>query len=97
MRTTVDIPEVLLEKAKRRAGEEKTTLSDVVGAALQAHLTRPVRPDPAAPFRLVTFGAGGLQPGVSFERLKDLVEIEDAERLAVAAPTRGKRRASPRR
>ena len=80
MRTTVSIPNPLLARAKREAEHEGLTLSQFIETALRERLSRtPPNPD-LAPFRLVTFGHGGLRAGLSFDRLKDLLEDEEIER-----------------
>jgi hypothetical protein len=56
MRTTVDIDDALLERAKRLALKEKSSLGAVVGEALSAYLSsrKQVVKDP--PFELVVRG-----------------------------------------
>ena len=80
MRTTVTLPNDLLAAAKRRAAEEKVSLSKVVADALRDRLMRRSPPAPVSEFKLITFGQGGLLPGLSFERLKDALGDEEAER-----------------
>ena len=54
MRSTVIIEDELFKKAKRRAAERGTTLSDLVNQALRESFAKP---DAAAPpFRMTTFG-----------------------------------------
>lgn len=84
MRTTVSLPDALLARAKRRAEEENLTLSDVVAAALTDHLSQRSAAEPAVPFRLVTYGRGGLRDGLSYDRLKDVADDEAAERLSAS-------------
>ena len=58
MRTTVDIDEPLLRRARRRAATANTTLSQIVKDALRAFLATPARrSDP--PFELVVRGTPG--------------------------------------
>jgi hypothetical protein len=40
-----------------------------------------MRLDDERPFRLITFGAQGLQPGTCYDRLKDHLSDEDAANL----------------
>lgn len=80
MRTTVTLPDALLAEAKQRAAEERVTLSDIVESALRERLLRSRGAAKKSRFRLVEFGEGGLQPGLSFERLKDLTLAEDMDR-----------------
>jgi hypothetical protein len=82
VRTTISISDALLEKAKRLAQREGRTLGELVESALQERLSREsTRAAKAPPFRLHSFGEGGLQAGLSFERLKELTDTEEAERL----------------
>ena len=47
MRTTLDLPEPLLKRAKIEAVERGTTLRELVGAALERELAAPARGEPA--------------------------------------------------
>lgn len=47
MRTTLDLPEPLLKRAKIEAVQRGTTLRELVGAALERELTAPERAKPA--------------------------------------------------
>ena len=57
MRTTVDIDEALLERAKRLALREKQTLGSVVGQALAAYLGTRRQTEKDPPFELVLAGS----------------------------------------
>jgi plasmid stability protein len=73
MRTTVTIDDDLLREAKQRAAAEGRTLSDLVSEGLRERLA--LRDEPRRrPFRLVTSGGRGLQPGVD---LSDRAALED--------------------
>ena len=91
MRTTVDIDDALLERAKRLALKEKQTLGAVVGQALAAYLgsRRQAGKDP--PFELIVAGSAR-------ERFPTLAEIaaveEEDEAQSLAIPAR-KRDAAP--
>lgn len=76
MRTTVTIEEALLAQAKERAARSGKTLSAVVEDALRAELHRKP-PRSLKPFRLITCGGSGVQPGVNLERLGDLLDEAD--------------------
>ena len=54
MRSTVVIEDELFKKAKQRAAERGTTLSDLVNQALRESLAKPETAAP--PFRMTTFG-----------------------------------------
>ena len=78
MRTTVHLDDGLLEDAKRRAAEEGTTLTQLLTRALRHEMARPRTQRPASPFRLVTYGSGGLVPGLTIERIPEVLEAEEA-------------------
>ena len=91
MRTTIHLDDGLLEDAKRRATEEGTTLTQILTRALRHELARPRTQRRASPFRLVTYGSGGLVPGLDVGRIPEVLETEDvAGVLRVGAPLRGK-------
>ena len=46
MRTTLDLPDELLKRAKIAAVERGTSLREIVGAALERELNRPSEPKP---------------------------------------------------
>ena len=73
MKTTVEIPDALLEEAKRVATRERTT----VKALIERGLREVVAAKRRRSFRLrkATFKGAGLQPGVSglgWEKLREL-------------------------
>ena len=73
MRTTLNIDDTLLRRAKQRAAEEGTTLTRTVESALRLLLEPPVRP--SAPFRLrLVTKRGRLVPGVDLEDRDSLYE-----------------------
>lgn len=47
MRTTLDLPDELLKRAKIEAVERGTSLRELVGAALERELNQPPEPKPA--------------------------------------------------
>jgi hypothetical protein len=81
MRTTINVPDALLDQAKQEAEKEGRTLSELVEHALQAVLLRRSSRSKPTPFRLVTFGKDGLRAGYSFARLKEIVEADDLGRI----------------
>ena len=85
VRTTISLPDALLERAKKTAQADGVTLSQLVEDALRDRLLSPAPVGKVRPFRLVTFGVGGTKPGVSFEGLKHFVEDEDAGRIGSRA------------
>ncbi len=79
MRTTIAIDEGLLELAKRRARERRTTVGRVVEDALRAALVEKPE-EPAPPFELVTFHGDGPHEGIDLDRTSALLAAEDAAR-----------------
>lgn len=76
MRTTIDIHDGLLDRAKRFALSSNKRLADVVNDALQEILSRVEQPaTEQQPFRLVTYGKGGVLPGID---LTDNGSVQDA-------------------
>ena len=74
MKTTVDIPDALLEEARRLAVRQKTTVRALVAEGLRRIISEQKR---AGAFRLrrATFKGDGLQPGVAgapWERIRDI-------------------------
>jgi hypothetical protein len=73
-KTTIDLPDRLLEEARRLAQREGATLRALVEQGLRRVLAQKRR---GAPFRLrdASFAGDGLQPelaGASWERLREL-------------------------
>lgn len=83
MRTTVDIPEALLERTRSVARSRGTTLSEVVVDALRAALSRQTETPSAQPFRLVTFRGCSAWPELDFDRSSELLTGEDEARYRV--------------
>ena len=75
MKTTVEIPDSLLEEVRKLASREGTTVRALVEEGLRRIIAERT---PAGAFHLrkATFKGEGLQPGVasaSWERIRDLV------------------------
>jgi hypothetical protein len=103
MRTTVDIPDALLRRARQLAEARGRTLSAVVVDALRSALSRPAPSEQPEPFRLVTFAGTSAWPDLDFDRASELVAAEDELGYRVAEPpaaygprARGKGRKGPR-
>jgi hypothetical protein len=65
MRTTLDLKDELVRRAKRRAADQSTTLTAVIERALQQYLAPP--PTGGRPFRLRLLTKRGRPvPGVDF-------------------------------
>lgn len=83
MRTTIDLPDALLTRARERANAEGRTLRSLVTDALRDALDAPARPR-AEEFELPTYGGNGLTPGV---REQDLFTREERD-LSSSWPSR---------
>jgi hypothetical protein len=67
MKTTVEISDKLLARAKRLATQRGTTLKSVIEDALRKELAQDeARGRSPAPIRTHTFGGRGLQPGLTW-------------------------------
>jgi len=78
MRTTINLPDEVLSRAKKAALETRTTLTDFIANALAEALARRRRRRPSIPADLVTYGTGGLQPGVDLDDTSALLDLMDA-------------------
>jgi len=75
MKTTIDLPEPLLEQAKAVAAEEGTTLRRLVEEGLRVVIERHAERSGFV-LRSASFKGEGVQPGVDLERwdqLRDLI------------------------
>lgn len=79
MRTTIDINDELLKKAKSYALNERKTLRVVVEQALRVFLASPVRPEVVDVPAIPVFRGQGVQPGVDLTDNAALEELMDAE------------------
>ncbi|OGA48093.1 MAG: hypothetical protein A3F74_27205 [Betaproteobacteria bacterium RIFCSPLOWO2_12_FULL_62_58] len=86
MRTTINLPDALIARAKKLAAESRTTLTAVIESSLRETLARRRRGSRAPAVKLPVFGKKGLQPGVDLD--------DSAALLEVMAPSRD---AAPRR
>jgi hypothetical protein len=79
MRTTLDLQDDLVRRAKRRAGDEGTTLTGVIEEALREYLAPPRKA--GRPFRLRLLTRRGRRiPGVDFADRDSLYERMESRR-----------------
>ena len=77
MRTTLDLNDTLVRRAKALAAERGTSLTQLIEEALREKLVRPTR---RTRVKLPTFrGRGGLRPGVSLESTAALLDLLDGD------------------
>jgi hypothetical protein len=77
MRTTIRLDERLLTEAKKRAAEKGTTLTALIEDSLREALARRAHPVQRKKIRMITFGEGGLQPGVDLDDTSSLLDRMD--------------------
>ena len=77
MRTTIRLDEQLLVEAKKRAAENGTTLTALIEDSLRESLARRPLSHRRKRFRMITFGGGGLQPGVDLDDTSSLLDRMD--------------------
>lgn len=77
MRTTISLPDPLLENAKRLAAERGITLSALLADALRKVLLAPKAASSAPPFRLHTVRGRLVDPNLDLDRTSALIVAED--------------------
>lgn len=84
MRTTMNLPDSLLERARKAAAEEDTTVTQLVREGLQERLSRRIKRSRAGKkrYKLTTFGRGGVRPGVDLNKTSSLLDAMDADDFA---------------
>ncbi len=68
MRTTLRLPDELMEKAKRKAAAEGRTLTSLLEEGLAVVLAEPHRSPKQGPSLPVSKAKGGVMPGVDLNR-----------------------------
>jgi hypothetical protein len=87
MRTTVRLDDALAREAKVRAAEQGITFTQLIDEALRERLAIRPRSKKAGPFRLRSYGKGGVRPGVDLDdnrAVRDLMD-EDAPQFQSGA------------
>jgi hypothetical protein len=80
-RTTIRLPEELLNRARRKAAAEGRTLSSLIEDGLRSVVSEPKKTDgrQAALLARVSKATGGLMPGIDLTRFSDIQEMDDLE------------------
>lgn len=78
MRITVKINDALLLRAKRRAAEERRSLTSPIEEALALVVARPKASRPGRVESPVSKASGGVLPGIDLNRSSDLEEVMNA-------------------
>ncbi len=82
-RTTVRLPEALLNRARRKAAAEGRTLTSLIEEGLRVVTEKKTERKPSGSLP-VSSATGGMQPGMenlSMSQLQELDDLEYAERL----------------
>jgi plasmid stability protein len=82
MRTTINLDEQLLKEAKMLAAATGRSLTDIVEEALRERLARRREYQKRERVPLVTFGGGGIRPGVDLNDSAGLLEIMEQDDAA---------------
>ena len=78
MRTTLNINDTLLKKAKKCSIERNCSLGEIVDEALRLSLVTQKKSDTAAIARpLKTFAGSGIQPGIDLNNNASVLEAMD--------------------
>jgi Arc/MetJ family transcription regulator len=80
MKTTIDIADPLLERARKLAQRRNTTLKALVEEALRRTLKEEAGGRAVEPLRTHTFRGRGLQPGLSWDDWNALRSLAYEER-----------------
>ena len=85
VRTTVNIDDGLLRKARGISAQTRKPLGDIVDDALRLMFERQVAPQTGRRVELPTDGGSGLQPGVDLEDKEALADLLGDNHLPRAA------------
>ena len=77
MRTTINLPDELILRAKKAALEADTTLTEIIANALRGALAKPQRRTTRKKTKLITYGKGGVRPGVDLDDTSALLDLMD--------------------
>ncbi len=77
MKIIINLPDDLVQQAKKVALEAGTTLSEIIGNALRETLAKRRRKTVRKDFKLITYGKGELQPGVDLDDTSALLDLMD--------------------
>jgi len=77
MRTTINLPDELIQRAKKAALEADTTLTEIIANALREALLKRCRKQPRRKIKLTTYGEGGTFPGVNLDDTSAVLDLMD--------------------
>lgn len=71
------MPDALLAQAKKMALENNTTLTEIITNAVREALAKRKKKTPRSELRLITYGKGGVRPGVDLDDTSALLDLMD--------------------
>ena len=77
MRTTINLPDDLILHAKKAALYADTTLTEIIANALREALANRRRRATGKDMKLITYGKGGVRPGVDLDDTSALLDLMD--------------------
>jgi hypothetical protein len=77
MRTTINLPDDLIRQAKKAALEADTTLTEIITSAVREALGKRKQKPSARVLKLITYGKGGVGPGVDLDDTSALLDLMD--------------------
>lgn len=80
MRTTVNIPDELLRRARLAAAERRCSLAGLVTDALRGALAAPDAARKRRAVKLPTYRGRGLRPGVELDSTAELLDLMEGRR-----------------
>jgi hypothetical protein len=80
MRTTINLPDDLMLRAKKAALEGRTTLTEIIANALREALAKRRQKKAKRDFKIIASGRGGVFPGVDLDDTSALLDIMDGLR-----------------
>ena len=83
MRTTIDIPEILLERAKDLASERGKTLSAFVQTCIVYRIVQlEEQCEPTSPFKLITVKGNLVNDDIDLSRSSSILTADDEEKFS---------------
>jgi len=77
MRTTINLPDELILRAKKAALDADTTLTAVISNALREALAKRSQKATKKKFKVITYGKGGTYPGVDLDDTSAVLDLMD--------------------
>lgn len=76
-----------MKEAKIRAAEQGITLTQLIDESLRERLSARPRQQKATPFRLHSYGEGGIQPGVNLDDNRAVRDLMDEDHPLLQDPS----------